>query len=43
LKQTVTGVVRVLGRFRFTRRWFHAVYPARTCPEGNPHNSALRS
>jgi hypothetical protein len=41
LKQTVTGVVRVLDWFRFTRRWFHALYPARICPEGNPHNSAL--
>jgi hypothetical protein len=41
LKETVSGVVRVLDWFRFTRRWFHALCPARICPEGNPHNSAL--
>jgi hypothetical protein len=41
LKETVSGVVRVLDWFRFTRRWFHALYPARFCPEGNPHKSAL--
>lgn len=35
---------RLLGHIRwpgFTRRWFHALYPARIRAGGNPQNSAL--
>ena len=43
LEETVGGVLECMGWFGFTRRWFHALYPARIHPEGNPHNSALIS
>jgi hypothetical protein len=42
--ETGAGIVLgALGWFKFTRRWFHALYPKRMYPEACQHNLALPS